>query len=161
MPHIDSAYNLARWLAKNEHDAQDIVQDSFVRAFTYFGSFYGNDGKAWLLAIVRNTFYSWIQKKKSRQGIENMEELSEDHISSEETPDLELETKDDQEAIRSALHSLPLEFREVIVLRELEGFSYKEIASLMQIPIGTVMSRLARGREMLRKILEHRLNMEF
>ena len=158
---MDAAYNLARWLAKNEHDAEDIVQDSFVRAFTYFGSFYGKDGRAWLLAIVRNTFYSWHQKKQVRDQNERAEVLPEDQLSQLPLQDSELESKNESQAVHNALESLPLEFREAIVLRELEGMSYKEIAALLHLPIGTVMSRLARGREMLRSILIRKLERDF
>ena len=160
IPHLDAAYNLARWLARNEYDAEDIVQDSFVRAYSYFNSFSGNNGKAWMLAIVRNTFYTWHQKQQVRQSIEVSGELPDDQITYEQTPDIELETKDKQEAVRSALHALPPEFREVIILRELESMSYKEIASMIRIPIGTVMSRIARGREMLRTLLSKQLTEE-
>jgi RNA polymerase sigma-70 factor (ECF subfamily) len=160
IPHLDAAYNLARWLARNGHDADDIVQDSFARAYSYFHSFSGKDGKKWLLAIVRNTFYTWHQKKQVRQSVEVSEELPNDQIVYEQTPDIELETKDKQEVVRIALNSLPLEFREVILLREMESMSYKEIAAMTRIPIGTVMSRLARGRDMLRAHLSLQLNDE-
>jgi len=160
IPHLDAAYNLARWLARNEHDAKDIVQDSFVRAYSYFDSFSGANGKAWMLAIVRNTFYTWHQKRQIRQSIEVTEELSDDGLLYDQTVDSEMETKDIQGAVRAAINSLPLEFREVILLRELEFMAYKEIAALMQVPIGTVMSRLARGRDMLRTLLQKQLNGE-
>jgi RNA polymerase sigma-70 factor (ECF subfamily) len=160
IPHLDAAYSLARWLARNEHDAEDIVQDSFARAYSYFNSFSGKDGKKWLLAIVRNTFYSWYKKKLVRQGVEVAEEQSFEEITSEQTSDMELETKNKQEVVHHALNSLPLEFREVIILRELESMSYKEIAALIGVPIGTVMSRLARGRDMLRTLLVDQLDDE-
>ena len=160
IPHLDAAYTLARWLARNGHDAEDIVQDSFARAYSYFNSFSGKDGKKWLLAIVRNTFYSWYKKKLVRQGVEVSEEQSAEQIIEEQRPDMELEAKDRKEIVHQALHSLPLEFREVIILRELESMSYKEIAALIGIPIGTVMSRLARGREMLRTLLVDQLDGE-
>ena len=160
IPHLDAAYNLAWWLARNEHDAQDIVQDSFARAYSYFSSFSGKDGKKWLLAIVRNTFYTWHHKKQVRKSIEVSEEQIDDQIVYERTPEKELETKDKQEVVRIALNSLPLEFREVIILREMESLSYKEIAAMTRIPIGTVMSRLARGRDMLRAHLSLQLNEE-
>ena len=157
IPHLDAAYNLARWLARNEHDAKDIVQDSFVRAYSYFDRFSGANGKGWILAIVRNTFYTWHQKQGIRQSIEVTEVLSDDGILYGQTVDAEMETKDTQEVVRAAINSLPLEFREVILLREIEAMSYKEIAALMQVPIGTVMSRLARGRNMLRTLLQKQL----
>lgn len=160
LPHLDAAYNLAQWLARNGHDAEDIVQDSFARAYSYFHSFSGKNGKSWLLAIVRNTFYTWNQKKRVRQDIEVGEEQIDNQLISEQTPDIELESKDQQESVRIALNSLPLEFREVIILRELESMSYKEIAAMIQVPIGTVMSRLARARDMLRTLLVNQLDGE-
>jgi RNA polymerase sigma factor (sigma-70 family) len=160
IPHLDAAYNLARWLARNGHDADDIMQDSFVRAYSYFNSFSGASGKAWLLAIVRNTFYTWHQKKLIRLSVEVNEEVMDEQLIYEHTPDEEMEKKDMQEEIRAALNSIPLEFREVIILREMESMSYKEIAAMIQIPIGTVMSRIARGREMLRVLLSKQLNGE-
>lgn len=160
IPHLDAAYNLARWLARNEYDAEDIVQDSFVRAYSYFNSFSGNNGKGWVLAIVRNTFYTWHQKKQVRLSVEVGEEVSDDQILYEQTPEVEMETKDIQKEVRMAINSLPLEFREVIILREMESLSYKEIAAMIQVPIGTVMSRIARGREMLRVLLSKQLNGE-
>ena len=161
MPHLDAAYNLSRWLTRNEHDAEDIVQDAFVRAYSYFGSFSGNNAKAWLLAIVRNTFYTWHQKKQIRQSVEADEEVMvSDRFVSEQTPDKAMEAKEMQREVRAALDFLPLEFREVIVLREMESYTYKEIAALLDIPIGTVMSRIARGRDMLRSLLANQLTSE-
>jgi len=160
IPHLDAAYNLARWLARNEHDASDIVQDSFERAYSYFNSFSGKDGKVWILAIVRNTFYTWYRKKLVRLNVEVSEEQFDESQLSEQTPETELETNDKKQEVHAGINSLPIEFREIIILRELESLSYKEIAETVQIPIGTVMSRLARGREMLRAILVKQLNGE-
>jgi len=160
VPHLDAAYNLARWLVGNEHDAHDIVQDAFVRAYTYFNSFSGMGGKSWILAIVRNTFYTWHQKNQVKESIEIREDVIGDQISHGQTPQTEMESKDTQEEVRKALNSLPLEFREVIIMREMESMSYKEISALAQIPVGTVMSRLARGRTMLRTLLHNQLNSE-
>lgn len=160
IPHLDAAYNLARWLARDGHDAEDIVQDSFVRAYSYFNSFSGASGKAWLLAIVRNTFYTWHQKKQIRLSVEISEEPTNDQLLDEQTTDGEMEKSDLQDEVRAAINSLPLEFREVIILREMESMSYKEIAAMIQIPIGTVMSRIARGRDMLRVLLSKQLNGE-
>jgi RNA polymerase sigma-70 factor (ECF subfamily) len=153
LPHLDAAYNLARWLAGNDHDAQDVAQEASLRAFRFFGSFRGEDARAWLLTIVRNTFYSWLRKNRPP---ENMVEVS------DETLDLEGISANvdavnppfaDADAVRRALAELPVEFREIVILREMEGFSYKEIADLAEVPIGTVMSRLARARKLLRKSL--------
>lgn len=149
MPHLDAAYNLARWLAGNDHDAEDIVQDACVRAFRFAGGFRGINSRAWLLTIVRNTACSWLKKNRP-QAMVPVDDQELDEI---EYP---LRTADsfhgaDKNALRAALEALPLEFREALVLRELEGFSYKEIAEVAQVPVGTVMSRLARARRQLQE----------
>ena len=146
LPHLDAAYNLARWLVRNPHDADDVVQEACVRALAFFHSFHGQDGRAWLLAIVRNTCYTWLRKNR---GQELAELDPETHAAVERNPEeLQLQ-KADAETLRRALEELPTEFREVLVLRELEGLSYKEVAQVMDIPAGTVMSRLARARKRL------------
>ena len=151
MPHMNAAYNLARWLTSNDSDAQDVVQESYLRAFKYFGGFGGQGSRAWLLRIVRNAFYDWLKQNRGKDTSEPFDE--EMHSAMDETrgPDgpLLLE-KADHELLHKAIAELPLEFREILVLRELEGFSYNEIAQLANIPLGTVMSRLARARERLR-----------
>ncbi len=153
LPHLDAAYNLARWLAGNDHDAQDVAQEASLRAFRFFGSFRGDNPRAWLLTIVRNTFYTWLGKNRPPQKMVEIDE---------ETLDVEDESANaaaasppfaDAEAVRRAIAELPVEFREIVVLREMEGFSYKEIADLAEVPIGTVMSRLARARKLLQKRL--------
>ena len=153
LPHLDAAYNLARWLAGNDHDAQDVAQEASLRAFKFFGNFRGENARAWLLAIVRNTFYTWL--RKNRPPVNTVE-------ISDETLDVEDVSANagavnpqfaDADAVRRALAELPVEFREIVILREMEGFSYKEIADLAEVPIGTVMSRLARARKLLRKSL--------
>jgi RNA polymerase sigma-70 factor (ECF subfamily) len=153
LPHLDSAYNLARWLAGNHQDAQDVAQEASLRAFKYFGSFRGNNPRAWLLSIVRNSFYTWLRKNRPP---ENTVEMSDD-ILDIEAPSETVEAVNpqfaDADAVRRAIAELPVEFREVVVLREMEGFSYKEIAELAEVPIGTVMSRLARARKLLQKSL--------
>jgi len=153
LPHLDAAYNLARWLAGNDHDAQDVAQEASLRAFRFFGSFRGENARAWLLSIVRNTFYTWLRKNRPA---ENLVEIDDDTLAIEDSSARD-ETAGpqfaDAGAVRRAIAGLPVEFREVIILREMEGFSYKEIAELAGIPIGTVMSRLARARKLLQKSL--------
>jgi len=153
LPHLDAAYNLARWLAGNDHDAQDVAQEACLRALRFFGSFRGDNARAWLLAIVRNTFYTWLRKNRPP---ENVVELSDEVLAVE---DLSVNAEilnsrlTDTETIRRAIEELPVEFREIVILREMEGFSYKEIADLADVPIGTVMSRLTRARRQLQKRL--------
>ena len=152
--HLDAAYNFARRLAGNGQEAEDIVQEACLRAFRFFGSFRGGNGRAWLLAIVRNTYYSAMRKE--HDGIQTVP-LDEDNESAvaDAASDVEhvLGQSDARRLVNRALDALPLEYREVIVLRELEDLSYKEIADVMEIPIGTVMSRLARARKALLSIL--------
>lgn len=149
MPHLDAAYNLARWLAHNEHDAEDIVQEAFLRAFRFFGSFRGVQPRSWLLSIVRNTAYTWLRQNRKPELLTHFDEATHDQEDLTGDPTLLLLKGEDLERVRLALDSLPLEFREVMVLRELEDLSYKEIAQVIQVPIGTVMSRLARARKHL------------
>ena len=149
LPHLDAAYNLARWLAGNDHDAQDVSQEACLRAFKFFGSFRGENARAWLLTIVRNTFYNWLQKNRP-SGMTG--ELDDEALAVEDVSvnaELVHLRQADAETVRRAIGELPVEFREMIVLREMEGFSYKEIAELSAVPIGTVMSRLARARKQL------------
>jgi RNA polymerase sigma-70 factor (ECF subfamily) len=158
LPHLDAAYNLARWLAGNDHDAQDVAQEASLRAFKFFGSFRGDNARAWLLSIVRNTFYTWLRKnRRSEKMVEiNDETLEiEDSLTNLEPVNPRFE---DAEAVRRAIADLPVEFREIVILREMEGFSYKEIADLADVPIGTVMSRLARARRLLQKSLTAAFN---
>jgi RNA polymerase sigma-70 factor (ECF subfamily) len=153
LPHLDAAYNLARWLTGNEHDADDVVQESFLRAFKFIGGFRGGNVRAWLLTIVRNTGYTWL--KQNRAGLLSIE-ASEAVLEIEDpgaNPDAHFEMAATAEQVRNALSQLPVEFREIIVLREMENYSYKEIADIAGLPIGTVMSRLARARKQLQQIL--------
>jgi RNA polymerase sigma-70 factor (ECF subfamily) len=153
LPHLDAAYNLARWLAGNDHDARDVAQEASLRAFKFFPTFRGEHTRAWLLTIVRNTFYTWLQKNRRPELAAEFDEevlAVEDETTNAETVQLR---RADAALVRQAMAELPVEFREVIVLRELEGFDYKEIAGLCEVPIGTVMSRLARGRKLLQKRL--------
>jgi RNA polymerase sigma-70 factor (ECF subfamily) len=150
---MDAAYNLARWLTRNEHDAQDIVQEAFLRALKFFGGFRGGSSRSWLLSIVRNTCYTWLEKNRKHETATDFDE--ETHAIEDTSPnpgDVLLQTGNRQ-MVRQAVEELPVEFREVIVLRELEGMSYKEISDIESIPIGTVMSRLARARKMLQQRL--------
>jgi RNA polymerase sigma-70 factor (ECF subfamily) len=153
LPHLDAAYNLARWLAGNDHDAQDVAQEASLRAFKYFESFHGENARAWLLTIVRNTFYNWHKKNRPPEiaGPLDDEALAVEDVSANaDNSNLWLA---DVDAVRRAIAELPVEFREMIVLREMEGLSYKEIAVLSDVPIGTVMSRLARARKRLQQRL--------
>jgi RNA polymerase sigma-70 factor (ECF subfamily) len=153
LPHLDAAFNYARWLTKSDADAQDVVQDAYVRALRFFSSLRGDDARAWLLTIVRNTWYA----RFSRQGRDRhvaFDPMKNDPPADGLDPERQLVQQQTVELVRSAVEQLPVDFREVIVLRELEGLTYKEIAEVAGIPIGTVMSRLARGRERLLAILE-------
>jgi len=149
LPHLDAAYNLARWLTKNDQDAQDVVQDAYLRAFQYFAGFRGGDARAWLLKIVRNASYSFIEKNRPARLAEEFDEQV--HAVEARAPDAESEMvrRVDCGTLRDALEELPLNLREIVVLRELQELSYKEIAELVNIPIGTVMSSLSRARHRL------------
>jgi RNA polymerase sigma factor (sigma-70 family) len=155
MPHLNAAYNLARWLTRNSQDAEDLVQEAYLRAYRSFESFAGSDadaGRAWLLAVLRNTCFTWLRKK----GNEPMAEFDEQiHSTLEQGPDAEsmLVNQAARAALNGCLEALPLEFREVMVLRELEELPYKEISAIARVPVGTVMSRLARGRKRLHDCL--------
>jgi RNA polymerase sigma factor (sigma-70 family) len=153
LPHLDAAHNLARWLLGNTQDAEDAVQDSYVRALTYFDSFHGEDGRAWLLTIVRNTCYAWL--RKNRSGVESGDSAQELELAPDTGPDPEALHLREAERLKvhKFVESLPIEFREALVLREMEGMSYRQIARITAVPIGTVMSRLARGRRRLQEML--------
>jgi RNA polymerase sigma-70 factor, ECF subfamily len=152
--HLDSAYNLARWLLRNAADAEDVVQEAYLRALKYAGSYRGGDVRAWLLTIVRNTAYDWLRKRHARGSSDPFDERV--HVQPETEPDPERRLLRDAERRRvaQALEELPLHQREILVLREWEGLSYKEIADVMGLPIGTVMSSLSRARGRLRQALE-------
>jgi RNA polymerase sigma-70 factor (ECF subfamily) len=160
VPHLDAAYNLARWLTRNDHDAEDVVQEAFLRALRFFGGFRGGDARAWLLKIVRNTCYTWLDKNRAKQNPAVFdEEVHSQEISADDPETLVLRNMD-QKLVRQALEELPVEFRESLVLREMEGLSYKEIAEVAGISIGTVMSRLSRARRRLEKILAGQMGKE-
>jgi RNA polymerase sigma-70 factor (ECF subfamily) len=157
LPHLDAAHNLARWLLRNEQDAQDVVQEAYLRAFKSFGGFHGSNGRGWLLTIVRNTSYTFLKKSKAVDLNTTFDE--EIHASGHESvsPAAILEHSEDAALISEAMDELPAEFREILTLRHMEGLSYKEIAEIAQIPPGTVMSRLARARGKLRECLATRI----
>jgi RNA polymerase sigma factor (sigma-70 family) len=147
LPHVDAAFNLARWLLRRREDAEEVAQEALLRAFRFFRGFHGEDVRAWLLQIVRNTCYSWLEKNRPRElMVEFDEEL---HLQSVTNPESIAITDNDRERLTRALEALPSRFREVVVLRELEGCTYREIATIMSIPIGTVMSSLSRARRQL------------
>lgn len=152
MPHLNAAYNLARWLTRNEHDAEDLVQESYLKAFRSFETLSAQDGKAWLLAVVRNTCFTWLKKSGRQPAVQFDEEMH----SAEESPDAEstLLQAAALSSLNDCLEALPVEFREAIVLRELEELPYKDISEIARVPIGTVMSRLARGRKRLQDCLK-------
>jgi RNA polymerase sigma-70 factor (ECF subfamily) len=150
LPHLDAAHNLARWLTGDDADAGDAVQEACVRALRYFDGFHGSDVRPWFMAIVRNCAYTALSRRPKTV------ELSEEAAPSdarENTIEASLVESDERAALARALEALPVEFREALVLRELEGMSYKEIAAATETPIGTVMSRLSRGRQLLLKRL--------
>jgi RNA polymerase sigma factor (sigma-70 family) len=156
LPHLDAAHNLARWLLRNEHDAQDVVQEAYLRAFKSFSGFHGSNGRAWLLTIVRNTCYTLLKKNQATDFTTFDEEI---HVAGDESasPATILEHSEDAELIREAMDALPAEFREILALRHQEGLSYKEIAEIAKVPPGTVMSRLARARGKLKEYLTVRI----
>jgi RNA polymerase sigma-70 factor (ECF subfamily) len=153
LPHLDAAYNLARFLMRNDQDAEDVVQEAALRAFRFFDSFRGENSRAWLLSIVRNTAFTAL--KRNRMDEETV--VFDEELHGEQIPPLDagiaLDRAQDQQTVRAAIEQLPAEFREAITLRELEGMSYKEIADVAGVPIGTVMSRLARARRQLQLLL--------
>jgi RNA polymerase sigma factor (sigma-70 family) len=152
-PHLKSAYNLAIWLTRSHEDAEDVVQEAFLRAFSAFESFRGEDGKPWLLTIVRNTSMTWLKRNRNAGAAIGFEEALEDPIERSPDPEEGLLISCDRERVRQALEQLPSDFREAVILREMEGLSYREISATIGIPLGTVMSRLSRGRDWLRRIL--------
>ena len=154
LPHLDAAFNYARWLTRNDADAEDVVQDACVRAMRFLSSLRDDDARAWLFTIVRNTWYSRVSRKANaaeRTRLKDEQDQRPDHALDPEERLLQQHTV---ALVRGALEQLPVDFREVIVLREIEGLSYKEIAAVVGVPIGTVMSRLGRARERLQTTLE-------
>lgn len=156
MPHLNAAYNLARWLMRNEHDAEDVVQEAYLRAFRFFDGFHGGDGRAWLLAIVRNTCRTLLHQPATREPAAEFDEQLHSSRTSGFDPEERMLKQTRADSIRGCIDELPAEYREVIVLRELEELSYREIADAASVPIGTVMSRLARARARLQDCLSLR-----
>ena len=172
LPHMDAAYNLARWLVRNPHDAEDLAQEAMTRAIKFFNGFRGGDPRAWLLTIVRNTCFTWLSRNHAKDLAEFDEEShspganpvainapgisahgNQSSIAAPANPETMAIAEAEGVRVRRALEELPLIFREAVVMRELEGMSYKEIADVTEVSIGTVMSRLARGRDRLRALL--------
>lgn len=154
LPHVDDALSLARWLTGNVADAEDVVQDACIRAFRAIGTAKNANARSWLLAIVRNTAFTWIAKNRPKGLIATgddamLEQASLETIEPQASPEAVLIQKTDAKYVQDAIASLPLSYREVLVLREIEGLGYQEISKVLSIPIGTVMSRLARGRNLL------------
>jgi RNA polymerase sigma-70 factor (ECF subfamily) len=150
LPHLDAAHNLARWLVRGSDHAEDVVQEACLRAFRYFGTFRGGNPRAWLLTIVRTTAFRWLQKNRAQQlAAEFNEEIHSEGCESL-SPETVLLQRADAQLLEQAMDCLPERFREVLVLRELEGLSYKDIAEVVGVPMGTVMSTLSRARERFR-----------
>jgi RNA polymerase sigma-70 factor (ECF subfamily) len=162
LPHLDAAYNLARWLTRNDQDAQDVTQEACLRAFRFFDGYQGGNMRAWFLTIVRNTCYTWLHQNRAPGGSDEVfdEEIHSTDESGGASPEIQALAGADKETLRRALEELPEVFREVLVLRELEGMSYKEIADVSSVSLGTVMSRLARARTRLRQALGASLGKE-
>jgi RNA polymerase sigma-70 factor, ECF subfamily len=153
LPHLDAAYNLARWLMRHDQDAQDVAQEAYLRAFRFFPGFRGGDARAWLLKIVRNTCYTWLHANRPLQDAAEFDERFFPPDSRAPNPEESVLQNDSDALVRKALEELPPNFREVLILRELEGMSYREIADITGMPAGTVMSSLSRARGRLRQIL--------
>ncbi|HEY1709509.1 MAG TPA: sigma-70 family RNA polymerase sigma factor [Rhizomicrobium sp.] len=151
VPHLDAAYNLARWLSRSPADAEDIVQDAMLRAFRAYDGFQGGDAKPWLLAIVRNCWRDAAADRRRRAQVPIPEEESQPLIATDPDPENLAQSASEQRRLDGAIAALPEEFREALVLREIEDLSYREIATVTGTPIGTVMSRLARARALLRE----------
>jgi RNA polymerase sigma factor (sigma-70 family) len=149
LPHLDAAYNLARWLARDAHDAEDVVQDACVRALKYVGSVHGGDARAWLLTIVRHAFYDWCRRNRPAEIARDVGSAVAAAVDGGVGPEQAALRHAESQTLADAVAALPLAYREVLVLRELEELSYKDIARVLDIPIGTVMSRLARARGLL------------
>ena len=154
LPHLDAAFNYARWLTRNHAEAEEVVQDACVRAMRFFSSLRHDDARAWLLTIVRNTWYSRVSRRSTLREATYLDDAPYERSDEALDPEERLMQQHTVTLVRAALEQLPPDFREVIVLREIEGLSYKEIAGIVHVPIGTVMSRLARARERLMGVLK-------
>jgi RNA polymerase sigma-70 factor (ECF subfamily) len=159
LPHLNAAYNLARWLTRNEHDAQDVVQEAYLRAFRFFDGYKGGDGKAWLREVVRNTCFTWLRREKRNLTTVVFDEAA--HSPPVHSPDQEeaLVNAANGTVLQNCIERLPDEFREVLIMRDLEEMSYRQIAEVAGLPAGTVMSRLSRARKRLAECVSGR-NME-
>ena len=153
LPHLDAGYRLARWLVRNEHDARDVVQEASLRAFRYFGTFTGGNGRAWFLTIVRNTC-NGLNRHRVDEMADLFDEQHHSHLQPSSSPEALLLQTDDVMLIERAMKSLPARSRELLRLRELEGLSYREMADTLAVPLGTVMSGLARARQAFREALK-------
>jgi RNA polymerase sigma-70 factor (ECF subfamily) len=156
LAHLDSAYNLARWIVGRDGDAQDVVQEAYLRALRSTATYRGGGTRGWILAIVRNTCFDWL--RKARAGPATDADADEQHLAADDgefDPSRILQRAEDVREVRRAVEALPAEFRQAVVLREMEGLSYKEIAAVTGVPVGTVMSRLARARRRLAEVLSH------
>jgi RNA polymerase sigma-70 factor, ECF subfamily len=165
LPHLDAAFNLARWMLRSRADAEDVAQEALLRAYRFFGGFHGGDARAWLLQIVRNTCYTWLEKNRPAEIMEFDETQHATELAGGVaagapvrpqlggSPEAQAIASEERERLTCALEQLPPRFREVLVLRELEGCSYKEIAAITSVPIGTVMSALSRARKQLQVFL--------
>jgi RNA polymerase sigma-70 factor (ECF subfamily) len=151
LPHLDAGYNLARWLTRDPHDAEDVVQDACVRAMRYVDALHGGDARAWFLTIVRHASYDWFRRNRPPEMVSDDGTVIENAIDDRLSPEQLAIRGAEARALADAVAALPLRYREVLILRELEGLSYKEIAHIADIPIGTVMSRLARARALLQR----------
>src|SRR6202162_3028378 len=158
LPHLDAAYNLARWLTRNTQDAEDVVQEACLRGFRFFPSFHGGDARAWLMKIVRNTCYTWLHANRKFQDAMEFDENLFPPDTRVPDPAQVLLQNDSDILVRKALEKLPLNFREILILREFEGMSYREIAYITGMPAGTVMSTLSRARDRLRQDLMTLMN---
>lgn len=154
LPHLDAAFNYARWLTRNDADAEDLVQDATLRALRFFSRLRNDDARAWLLTIVRNTWYERFGQRANTTPTIEFDSAKDDRSDDRPDPESRVLQRETTDRVQRAIESLPTDFREVIVLREIEELSYKEIAAIVGIPIGTVMSRLARGRDRLLQLLE-------
>jgi RNA polymerase sigma-70 factor (ECF subfamily) len=158
LPHLDAAYNLARWLTRNDDDAQDVVQEAYIRAFRFFGGFRGGNARLWLLRIVRNTCYTWLRLNRPPQTTAEFDEELFGPDPDAQNAEEALLRNDSSTLVRQALETLPTDSREVLILRDIQGMSYKEISEVTGMPPGTVMSRLSRARSRLRQSLANLVN---
>ena len=157
LPHLNAAYNLARWLTRNDHDAQDVVQEAVLRAYRFFDGLRG-EAKPWLLTIVRNSCFTWLQANRPADTVAFNDSIAELLPAEDEGPEAQAMRNCDRRTLNAAIATLPVQFREVLILRELEDLSYKDIARIADVPIGTVMSRLARARRLLAESLRTNSN---